>query len=129
MVCGSKSEHVCHSLFPFLIPTEDAKRLAIKEEQYDPGYEDAYGGAYVERGPEGNQGQSQVNGHCTFASAENAGNNTLMLQKPEEKLGYCRHSCTLLSKCIFSLQLQTLRLFGHVDDSEQFLFVVQLYMK
>lgn len=59
----------------FFIPTEDAKRLAIKEEQYDPGYEDAYGGAYV---PEGDQAQGQVNGHCTFASAGNTGNNTLM---------------------------------------------------
>uniref|UniRef100_A0A3B3UEB9 G/T mismatch-specific thymine DNA glycosylase n=1 Tax=Poecilia latipinna TaxID=48699 RepID=A0A3B3UEB9_9TELE len=29
--------------------------LAIKEEQYDPGYEDAYGGAYVERGAEEGQ--------------------------------------------------------------------------
>lgn len=57
---------------PF-ISTEDAKRLAIKEEQYDPGYEDAYGGAYVERGPEGSQAESQSNGHCTFSSAENTG--------------------------------------------------------
>lgn len=53
--------------------TEDAKRLAIKEEQYDPGYEDAYGGAYVERGPEGSQAENQSNGHCTFSSAENTG--------------------------------------------------------
>ncbi len=52
------------------ISTEDAKRMAIKEEQYDPGYEDAYGGAYVERGPEG----GQTNGHCTFSSVENTGN-------------------------------------------------------
>lgn len=48
--------------------------MAIKEEQYDPGYEDAYGGAYAERGPEGGQTQSQTNGHCTFSSGENTGN-------------------------------------------------------
>lgn len=48
--------------------------MAIKEEQYDPGYEDAYGGAYAERGPEGSQVQGQVNGHCTFPSVQNQGN-------------------------------------------------------
>ncbi|XP_026222250.1 thymine DNA glycosylase, tandem duplicate 1 [Anabas testudineus] len=56
--------------FDLQLAKEDAKRLAIKEEQYDPGYEDAYGGAYV---PEGDQAQGQVNGHCTFASAGNTG--------------------------------------------------------
>ncbi|XP_031587675.1 G/T mismatch-specific thymine DNA glycosylase-like isoform X1 [Oreochromis aureus] len=59
--------------FDLQLAKEDAKRLAIKEEQYDPGYEDAYGGAYVERGPEGSQAESQSNGHCTFSSAENTG--------------------------------------------------------
>lgn len=54
--------------------------MAIKEEQYDPGYEDAYGGSYAEKGPEAGQAQSQVNGHCTFASAENTGKNTKQLQ-------------------------------------------------
>nr|XP_004564569.1 G/T mismatch-specific thymine DNA glycosylase isoform X2 [Maylandia zebra] len=58
-------------MFDLQLAKEDAKRLAIKEEQYDPGYEDAYGGAYVERGPEGSQAESQSNGHCTFSSAEN----------------------------------------------------------
>lgn len=48
--------------------------MAIKEEQYDPGYEDAYGGAYAERGPEGEPAQTQTNGHCTFSSVENRGN-------------------------------------------------------
>lgn len=57
--------------FDLQLAKEDAKRLAIKEEQYDPGYEDAYGGAYVERGPEGSQAENQSNGHCTFSSAEN----------------------------------------------------------
>uniref|UniRef100_A0A3Q3R403 G/T mismatch-specific thymine DNA glycosylase n=1 Tax=Monopterus albus TaxID=43700 RepID=A0A3Q3R403_MONAL len=54
--------------FDLQLAKEDAKRLAIKEEQYDPGYEDAYGGAYIEKGPEGGQAQSQINGHCTFSS-------------------------------------------------------------
>ncbi|XP_029378958.1 G/T mismatch-specific thymine DNA glycosylase isoform X2 [Echeneis naucrates] len=58
--------------FDLQLAKEDAKRLAIKEEQYDPGYEDAYGGAYTERGPEGAKAQSQTNGHCTFSSGENA---------------------------------------------------------
>uniref|UniRef100_UPI003AADAD4A thymine DNA glycosylase, tandem duplicate 1 isoform X1 n=2 Tax=Centroberyx gerrardi TaxID=166262 RepID=UPI003AADAD4A len=59
--------------FDLGLAKEDAKRMAIKEEQYDPGYEDAYGGAYMEGGPEGGQGQApaQSNGHCTFSSAEN----------------------------------------------------------
>ncbi|MBN3313971.1 TDG glycosylase, partial [Atractosteus spatula] len=43
-------------------PAEDAKKMAIKEEQYDPGYEAAFGGAYGEVGPESN-------GHCNFSSA------------------------------------------------------------
>lgn len=28
---------------------EDAKKMAVKEEKYDPGYEAAYGGAYCDR--------------------------------------------------------------------------------
>lgn len=48
--------------------TEDAKRLAIKEEQYDPGYEDAYGGAYTDRGAGGGPNENQTNGHCAFSS-------------------------------------------------------------
>ncbi|KAG8012334.1 G/T mismatch-specific thymine DNA glycosylase [Nibea albiflora] len=47
--------------FDLNLAKEDAKRMAIKEEQYDPGYEDAYGGAYAEREPEGEQAQSQTN--------------------------------------------------------------------
>lgn len=46
--------------------------MAIKEEQYDPGYEDAYGGAYAEGGAK--EGQSQVNGQCTFSVGEPSGN-------------------------------------------------------
>lgn len=45
----------------FLPVTEDAKRMAIKEEAYDPGYEAAFGGAYGEGGPGPEEGQS--NGH------------------------------------------------------------------
>lgn len=48
----------------FCVFTEDAKRMAIKEEQYDPGYEAAYGGAY------GEPGNEEGNGHCAFASGE-----------------------------------------------------------
>ncbi|XP_061780811.1 G/T mismatch-specific thymine DNA glycosylase-like isoform X2 [Nerophis lumbriciformis] len=55
--------------FDLSLAKEDAKRLAIKEEQYDPGYEDAYGGAYAQPAAEG--GQSQANGHCTFSPSEN----------------------------------------------------------
>ncbi|RVE71349.1 hypothetical protein OJAV_G00051030 [Oryzias javanicus] len=57
--------------FDLQLAKEDAKRLAIKEEQYDPGYEDAYGGAYVEKTAEGGQAEGQTNGHCSFSSAEN----------------------------------------------------------
>ncbi|XP_017288326.1 G/T mismatch-specific thymine DNA glycosylase isoform X1 [Kryptolebias marmoratus] len=58
--------------FDLTLAKEDAKRLAIKEEQYDPGYEDAYGGAYMEKGPEERQAESQTNGRCTFSSAGNS---------------------------------------------------------
>ncbi|XP_037538484.1 thymine DNA glycosylase, tandem duplicate 1 [Nematolebias whitei] len=57
--------------FDLKLAKEDAKRLAIKEEQYDPGYEDAFGGAYMKKGPEDSQAEHQLNGHCTFSSAEN----------------------------------------------------------
>ncbi|XP_068595446.1 thymine DNA glycosylase, tandem duplicate 1 [Brachionichthys hirsutus] len=57
-------------LFNLQLAKDDAKRMAIKEEQYDPGYEDAYGGAYAERGPDGEEAQKQTNGHCTFSSGE-----------------------------------------------------------
>ncbi|XP_034734426.1 thymine DNA glycosylase, tandem duplicate 1 isoform X1 [Etheostoma cragini] len=57
--------------FDLKLAKEDAKRMAIKEEQYDPGYEDAYGGAYAEREPEEGPAQSQPNGHCTFPNVEN----------------------------------------------------------
>ncbi|KAM6926810.1 G/T mismatch-specific thymine DNA glycosylase-like isoform 2-T2 [Lycodopsis pacificus] len=57
--------------FNLSLAKEDAKRMAIKEEQYDPGYEDAFGGVYAERGAEGDAAKSQTNGHCTFSTAEN----------------------------------------------------------
>lgn len=35
---------------PFLfVSPEDAKKMAVKEEKYDPGYEAAYGGVYSDR--------------------------------------------------------------------------------
>ncbi|XP_036376172.1 G/T mismatch-specific thymine DNA glycosylase-like isoform X2 [Megalops cyprinoides] len=40
---------------------EDAKKLAIKEEQQDPGYEAAFGGVV-----ESSAGPGQSNGHCDF---------------------------------------------------------------
>lgn len=56
------------------VVTEDAKRMAVKEEQYDPGYEAAYGGAYAEPGIGNGAEAGQSNGHCTFSSnAESAG--------------------------------------------------------
>lgn len=57
--------------------------MAIKEEQYDPGYEDAYGGAYADRGAEGDQAPNQTNGHCTFSSAEHRGNVLHGLVQPQ----------------------------------------------
>ncbi len=43
--------------------------MAIKEEQYDPGYEVAFGGAYGEPAPEG----GQSNGFCNFSTSEEKG--------------------------------------------------------
>ncbi|XP_063767923.1 G/T mismatch-specific thymine DNA glycosylase-like isoform X2 [Eleginops maclovinus] len=57
--------------FDLKLAKEDAKKAAIKEEQYDPGYEDAYGGAYAERGPDGEPALPPTNGQCTFSTAEN----------------------------------------------------------
>lgn len=34
--------------FDLQLAQEDAKKMAVKEEKYDPGYEAAYGGAYSE---------------------------------------------------------------------------------
>ncbi|XP_012673140.1 thymine DNA glycosylase, tandem duplicate 1 isoform X2 [Clupea harengus] len=64
--------------FDLGLAKQDAKRMAVKEEAYDPGYEAAYGGAYVEPGAEpgaepgpgaGAEAEAgQSNGHCTFSS-------------------------------------------------------------
>ncbi|XP_069760360.1 G/T mismatch-specific thymine DNA glycosylase-like isoform X2 [Narcine bancroftii] len=43
----------------------EAKKMAIKEEKYDPGYETAYGGIYSENAAESN-------GQCNFATTESA---------------------------------------------------------
>ncbi|XP_030627802.1 G/T mismatch-specific thymine DNA glycosylase-like [Chanos chanos] len=55
--------------FDLGLAKEDAKRMAIKEEMYDPGYEAAYGGAYAEPGPE----TGPTNGHCDFSKSEHTG--------------------------------------------------------
>ncbi|XP_059833599.1 G/T mismatch-specific thymine DNA glycosylase-like isoform X4 [Hypanus sabinus] len=47
----------------------EAKKMAIKEEKYDPGYEAAYGGAYLER-------TAESNGQCNFAATEPATSNS-----------------------------------------------------
>ncbi|XP_075885008.1 thymine DNA glycosylase, tandem duplicate 1 isoform X2 [Nelusetta ayraudi] len=52
--------------FDLKLAKEDAKRMAIKEEQYDPGYEDAYGGEYAQGG--GAEPNQTSNGHCAFSS-------------------------------------------------------------
>ncbi|XP_053439929.1 G/T mismatch-specific thymine DNA glycosylase [Nycticebus coucang] len=46
--------------FDLQLAQEDAKKMAVKEEKYDPGYEAAYGGAYNEN-PCGGE-------HCSFSS-------------------------------------------------------------
>ncbi|XP_043565867.1 G/T mismatch-specific thymine DNA glycosylase-like isoform X2 [Chiloscyllium plagiosum] len=43
----------------------EAKKMAIKEEKYDPGYEAAYGGSYIEK-------STEINGQCNFATTEPA---------------------------------------------------------
>lgn len=73
--------------------TEDAKRLAIKEEQYDPGYEDAYGGTYTDRGAGGGPDQNQTNGHCAFSSGN----------VPSHSVRLC--VCLCACACVFSLSL------------------------
>uniref|UniRef100_A0A4W4H596 G/T mismatch-specific thymine DNA glycosylase n=1 Tax=Electrophorus electricus TaxID=8005 RepID=A0A4W4H596_ELEEL len=64
-VRNQEVEEVNYS-FDLGMAKEDAKRMAIKEEQYDPGYEAAYGGAYGEPGQE----EGQSNGHCAFSSGD-----------------------------------------------------------
>uniref|UniRef100_A0A672SIQ1 G/T mismatch-specific thymine DNA glycosylase n=1 Tax=Sinocyclocheilus grahami TaxID=75366 RepID=A0A672SIQ1_SINGR len=53
-------------IFDLGMAKEDAKRMAIKEEHYDPGYEAAFGGAYGEPAPE----EGQSNGYCNFSTSE-----------------------------------------------------------
>ncbi|XP_032638290.1 G/T mismatch-specific thymine DNA glycosylase isoform X1 [Chelonoidis abingdonii] len=54
--------------FDLQLAQEDAKKMAVKEEKYDPGYEAAYGGAYSERTPYEHE-------QCNFASNETEVNN------------------------------------------------------
>ncbi|CAD7681245.1 unnamed protein product [Nyctereutes procyonoides] len=47
--------------FDLQLAQEDAKKMAVKEEKYDPGYEAAYGGAYTENPCNGDP--------CSFSSS------------------------------------------------------------
>nr|XP_014436533.1 G/T mismatch-specific thymine DNA glycosylase isoform X1 [Pelodiscus sinensis] len=54
--------------FDLQLAQEDAKKMAVKEEKYDPGYEAAYGGAYSER-------TTYEHEQCNFASNGTEANN------------------------------------------------------
>lgn len=54
--------------FDLQLAQEDAKKMAVKEEKYDPGYEAAYGGAYCDRAPYDTD-------QCSFSSNGAAGGN------------------------------------------------------
>uniref|UniRef100_A0A8C3D9U4 G/T mismatch-specific thymine DNA glycosylase n=1 Tax=Corvus moneduloides TaxID=1196302 RepID=A0A8C3D9U4_CORMO len=54
--------------FDLQLAQEDAKKMAVKEEKYDPGYEAAYGGAYCDRAPYDTE-------QCSFSSNGAAGVN------------------------------------------------------
>jgi TDG/mug DNA glycosylase family protein len=60
---------IVQSQFKSFLPsfTEDAKKMAVKEEKYDPGYEAAYGGAYGEN-PCSSEPCSFSNGLSMFPS-------------------------------------------------------------
>ncbi|XP_054844623.1 G/T mismatch-specific thymine DNA glycosylase isoform X2 [Eublepharis macularius] len=53
--------------FDLQLAQEEAKKMAVKEEKYDPGYEAAYGGAYSER----TSGETEP---CNFSSNGTASN-------------------------------------------------------
>ncbi|KAB0347777.1 hypothetical protein FD754_012634, partial [Muntiacus muntjak] len=63
--------------FDLQLAQEDAKKMAVKEEKYDPGYEAAYGGAYNESPYPGEpwdslrMGWSADNGESTFSDIPN----------------------------------------------------------
>ncbi|NXX24655.1 TDG glycosylase, partial [Nicator chloris] len=54
--------------FDLQLAQEDAKKMAVKEEKYDPGYEAAYGGAYCDRAPYDTD-------QCSLSSNGTAGSN------------------------------------------------------
>lgn len=54
--------------FDLQLAQEDAKKMAVKEEKYDPGYEAAYGGAYCDRA-------TYDTDHCSLSSNGTAGSN------------------------------------------------------
>lgn len=61
--------------FDLQLAQEDAKKMAVKEEKYDPGYEAAYGGAYGENPCNGEPCGIASNG-LTAHSAEPRGEAT-----------------------------------------------------
>ncbi|XP_051979141.1 thymine DNA glycosylase, tandem duplicate 1 isoform X1 [Xyrauchen texanus] len=65
-VIKSKEIEEVNYSFDLGLAKEDAKRIAVKEEQYDPGYEAAFGGTYGEPPPE----MGQSNGYCNFSTSE-----------------------------------------------------------
>ncbi|XP_078003029.1 G/T mismatch-specific thymine DNA glycosylase isoform X3 [Phascolarctos cinereus] len=58
--------------FNLQLAQEDAKKMAVKEEKYDPGYEAAYGGAYCEKA-------CDVETPCPFSSLDVTGTNNAAL--------------------------------------------------
>ncbi|XP_051975852.1 G/T mismatch-specific thymine DNA glycosylase-like isoform X2 [Xyrauchen texanus] len=65
-VIKSKEIEEVNYSFDLGLAKEDAKRIAVKEEQYDPGYEAAFGGTYGEPAPD----IGQSNGFCNFSTTE-----------------------------------------------------------
>ncbi|XP_060023150.1 G/T mismatch-specific thymine DNA glycosylase isoform X1 [Lagenorhynchus albirostris] len=74
--------------FDLQLAQEDAKKMAVKEEKYDPGYEAAYGGAYCEN-PCGSE-------PCSFSSD-----------------GLIRGPLTVVASPVAEHRLRTHRLSGH----------------
>ncbi|XP_051545234.1 G/T mismatch-specific thymine DNA glycosylase-like isoform X2 [Myxocyprinus asiaticus] len=65
-VIRSKEIEEVNYSFDLGLAKEDAKRIAVKEEQYDPGYEAAFGGTYGDPAPD----IGQSNGYCNFSTSE-----------------------------------------------------------
>ncbi|XP_043823795.1 G/T mismatch-specific thymine DNA glycosylase isoform X3 [Dromiciops gliroides] len=61
--------------FDLQLAQEDAKKMAVKEEKYDPGYEAAYGGAYCEKA-------CDVEQPCAFSLDGTGTNNAALCGEP-----------------------------------------------